>query len=42
MENLPDVGRVIPYTEMILDCPGYPRQCPQLIGIPMSQRAFEK
>jgi hypothetical protein len=42
MKNPPDMGWMIPYTEMILDYPGYPRQCPQLIGIPMSQRAFEK
>jgi hypothetical protein len=42
VENLPDVGRVIPYTETTLDYLGYPWQCPQLIFIPMSQRSFEK
>jgi len=41
-ENLPDMGRMIPYTETILDYLGYPWQCPQLTSIPMSQRPFEK
>jgi hypothetical protein len=27
-ENLPDMGRMIPYTKMIFDYLGYPRQCP--------------
>jgi hypothetical protein len=42
MKNLPDMGWMIPYTETALDYLGYPRQCPQLTGIPMSQRPLEK
>jgi hypothetical protein len=42
VENLPDMGRMIPYTETILDYLGYPWQCPQLIFIPLSQRPFHK
>jgi hypothetical protein len=42
VENLPDMGRMIPYTETTLDYLSYPWQCPQLIFIPMSQRPFQK
>jgi hypothetical protein len=42
VENLPDVGWVIPYTKASLDYFGYPWQYPQLIFIPMSKRLFEK